>query len=478
MKRLRMQQLTKHDVESAIYKNNSIVPYLNTLMLPLFLAAVIPRKGSVIPEVLLFGSLLCCLLDIFMFDTVAILFAAVLSFFLSDYLFEYVLGRRIIFLTIIQALVHEYLRDDLTKSLDIADSVVIAQLVTIGLHLAAGGYVRNFSPSMMPLVDFCVYLGYLLMILLAVVVTEGISNSFPRSCIKRKMSITTRIMVLIPCIYSFVSWGTNEKGYKMGLVPFKYLIRQFTSKNAAITLGIWTANTLLCVAIVYGKAQTLNGNAHKHNNQKSTMVIIMRKMFHMLLMINAAVAIYTRQQLLLAITLYILFVAMMVVELVRFHGYMPTKMQKGLTQIYNTFGENNTVRNMVLPHAWLILAAGVPLWMEILQKRSLKFIEAFLGLAVVTLADTAAALAGNKANKMKCNQKSIRGSFAFFVTTLLALGASMYAKYGNKLKCAHAAAAAAVAMATTIVEAGCPGIDNFNVAMMASALYANIDKIL
>ncbi|GFE55033.1 dolichol kinase [Babesia ovis] len=472
-----MQLYGKVSKDTMLYRKSSILSYLNALLLPIFVASVISRKTSVLAEALLFGTMLCCVVNPFIFDTKAVLSCAALAFFVADRLFANILGKRIIILTLIQALVHEYMREELTRSLDLADSVVFSQMVAIVLHLATGGYKRSFSVTMLPLVDFSVNLGYVLFVLLAVIVAEEITCLFPRTCIKRKLTLAARVILLLEAIYRFTYWGVTTNTYKMGVTPFTALLKLYSTREAIITLGAWLATSAVCVTCLYFMSPVV-ATQGKTYPPKSPMITVLRKGLHFVLLINAAIAIYLRQHILLGMTLYLLFVGLMSIELLRFYSYMPSGINRRISNLYKAFGEVTTLRTLVLPQVWLVLAAGIPLWVELTQKNTVNFTRAYLGLAVVALSDAAAAFLGSRATKMQCHEKSLVGSIAFFICTAMALGTGMFLQFGNKLGLAHAGAAIIVALVTTVVEAGCPGIDNLNIAMVACAVYANIEKLL
>ncbi|CDR93941.1 hypothetical protein, conserved [Babesia bigemina] len=478
MARLKVQLYNNTHKDTLLYRMNSFLPYLHTALLPLFLATELRGKDKSIAEVLLFGAALSCVLDVFMFDNKALLFCAAVTLNLADRWFGDVLGRRAVILTLVQAVVHCVMRTDLTRSLNFTDSVIVSQLVTVGIHLLVGGYTYNSWGPLTQLADFAVHTGYMLLALVIVTLSDFVFKSYPSSCIRRRLANLARMAAMGYAAFRFGVWVYTYNAYKDGLTPLQTLLKLFSTNDAIITLVAWAIHTVVCVSILYHKSPLLTAaSAHKYS-AKSPAITILRKGLHFVLLVNGFVAMNMAQHTLFALSLYLIFIGGLALEILRFYGCIPLRLGRFLSSLYKAFGEGVTLRSLVIAHAFIALATGLPLWVQVGKGLQIDYTKAYIGLTTVAFADSLAAIVGSKARKLVCHEKSIAGSLAFFAGTFVSLAIALLIQHGPAIGYRHAAASAAVALAATIVEAGSPGTDNIGVAMTAYIVYSNLEKVL
>ncbi|GBE60877.1 dolichol kinase [Babesia ovata] len=490
MARLKVQLYDNIHKETLLYRMNSILPYLQTALLPLFLATELQGKGKTIAEALLFGAALSCVLDVFMFDSWALLICSIFVFHHSSQRFGVVLGHRALAMTVLQPLVHVLMRRDLTRSLNFTDSVLVSQLFTVGANLVCGGYKYTWWGPLTQLADFGFHAGCILLALVLVMLFEFAVESYPSSCIRRRLANVARTFVVGYAAYRAGLWAYTYNAYKNGLTPLQSLVKLFSTNDALITLAAWAVHTVVCVTILYLRSPLLTAaSAHKHS-AKSPCITLLRKGLHVVLLVNGFVAMYMgqvrhgyakvtiTQHTLFALCLYLIFIGGFALEILRFYGCIPGRLSRVLSNMYKAFGEGVTLRSLVVAHAFIALATGLPLWMQVGKGLQMDFTKAYIGLTTVAFADSLAAIVGSKAHKLVCHEKSIAGSLAFFAGAFVALAGALFIQHGAAIGYKHAGASMAVALAATIVEAGSPGTDNFGVAMIAYIVYSNLEKVL
>ncbi|KAK1937225.1 Phosphatidate cytidylyltransferase domain- containing protein [Babesia divergens] len=472
--RVKVQEYSNVTKSAIIYRMHTIVPYLHTLLLPLFLASVWFCHGCVIAEALLYGAMLCSLLRFFVFDNKAIIVAAAPALFYASWFFNSTIDGRTIVLTVVQGVLYCALNRDLTKSLEFSGSVIVAQLMTCGIHLLAGGYVYPLRAELNPFVDIGVNLGYLLIVLVFVLMAENLCYS--ELCIKHKLANAARVLILIAAVAKFCHWGYNVN-YRGHVTPFSALIKLVSNKNALVTLGLWLVLCSMGLGLLFFKSPAPNSDLTRKLSPKSPVITALRKVLHFLVLICSAVAIYFDQQVLLGMVFYIIFVVVTIVELLRFYGFLCEGCNRRITKIYRTFGESPAPRSLVVSHAGLMLACGAPFWLEILQRQSTDYAKAFIGIIIVAFADSLAAIIGSQFRKLEAHEKSIAGSATFFISALIGMVLSFFITTNGNVNWNHIGVSVAVALSSTVVEAECLHTDNFVVSMTAYIAYTNAQNI-
>ncbi|KAK1443870.1 hypothetical protein BgAZ_207460 [Babesia gibsoni] len=472
--RLKVQEYGNQSRTAILYRLYSILPYLHTLLLPTFIKSVPVFASSEVPDMLLFGAVLFCIMEKFLFDAKAITVVACCCVYVVNRFYPLVLDDGLIPFLLLQGLLFVAVRKDLGRNLGLYDSALMTQLVTLGVYLFTGGYNYPLGGVLNPLIDILVYMGYVVLVLLVVLMAEEVVDHQPERCIKRCLMNVARLLVAVFAVLLYFRWMYKVKEYAGGMSPLMGLFRVLKKKEALITLGTWLVLSVSCLGFLLHMSAKLPPD----QTAKSPLITFLRKGLHLLTLACAGLGFHFKQHLLLGFVLFVVFLVLTTLELLRFYGMLCAKCDRHLRHLYKSFGEVPEHRSLITSHVSFALACGAPLWMAIMNARRLDYVFASLGFVTVGLADSMAAIVGRHFKKQDANEKSVHGSVAFFFSALIGLLAVVFLTTGGVVHVKLIVAAVAVAFTTTIVEAGRLHADNFIVSMAACIVYHSVMKYI
>ncbi|KAL8443139.1 hypothetical protein Emag_006089 [Eimeria magna] len=197
----------------------------------------------------------------------------------------------------------------------------------------------------------------------------------------------------------------------------------------------------------------------------------LRKLFHILLVLNLLLVIFSGLFSLLLLIVSGLLWLVIAAELLR-ASMLSLAFSKLIESAYAKFTDFRDARGLVLSHIYLVLGVAAPLLASAAFSGSPGGPPCLLGIILVGCGDSMAALVGGRCSTpvLPFTSRKTVGGFIAFVVSSLAFGFCLFPQVFPDQQ-VHASAFVAAVLASGVFEAYTPDIDNFQISMLGFAYY-------
>ncbi|KAK2195419.1 Polyprenol kinase family [Babesia duncani] len=218
-----------------------------------------------------------------------------------------------------------------------------------------------------------------------------------------------------------------SKIHPYGLTGLEIVSHLVWDMDALVLYFLWAAITVIYVVVMYQKLSRETVGVHC----KSAQVTRLRKWLHSYISIQVALGLVFNRPLLVNAILGAMVFAGVEMEILRTSQGPNNILDKIFLPLYSKFGEDDNNGKIQTSHLTLLIGAWVPILASLSYPSDYDVSIAMIGIVVVGVADSMAAIIGSRFPSLEYNSKSIQGTIAHFTSTVVLISAIVYVKFGS-----------------------------------------------